>query len=85
MNTPLVSVNTPTYNSAKTLEETLSSIANQTYKNTEIIIIDSSSKDKTLEIARKYGAKIFNADSLALARKVGVENSSGKYIFLLDS
>jgi len=85
MNTPIVSVNIPTYNSARTLEETLTSITSQTYKNIEIVVIDSFSKDKTLEIAQKYGAKIFNADSLALARKIGVENSSGKYIFLVDS
>jgi len=85
MDMPLVSVNIPTYNSAKTLDETLASIASQTYKNIEIIIIDSFSKDGTLEIAKKYGAKIFDADSLALARKIGVENSSGKYIFLVDS
>jgi len=82
---PIVSVNIPTYNSDKTLEETLISVAGQTYKNIEIVVIDSFSKDRTLEIARKYGAKIFNADSLALARKVGVENSAGKYIFLVDS
>ncbi|MDD5005793.1 MAG: glycosyltransferase family 2 protein [Candidatus Omnitrophica bacterium] len=80
-----VSINIPTYNSGKTLEETLVSIANQTYKNIEVIIIDSFSKDRTIEIAKKYGANIFTADSLALARKVGVENSSGKYIFLVDS
>ena len=55
----LVSINIPTFNSAKTLEETLSSIVNQKYKDIEIIIIDSSSKDRTLELARKYNSKIF--------------------------
>ncbi|MDD5356506.1 MAG: glycosyltransferase family A protein, partial [Candidatus Omnitrophica bacterium] len=84
-NSPVVSVNIPTYNSDKTLEETLISVTGQTYKNIEVVVIDSFSKDRTLEIAKKYGAKIFNADSLALARKVGVENSTGKYIFLVDS
>ena len=82
---PLVSVNIPTYNSGKTIEETLISVVNQTYSNIEIIIIDSHSKDRTIEIAKKFNVKIFNADSLALARKVGVESSSGKYIFLVDS
>ncbi|MFC1753741.1 glycosyltransferase family 2 protein [Thermoproteota archaeon] len=81
----LVSVNIPTYNSARTLEETLSSVSAQTHDKIEIIIIDSFSKDGTIDIAKKFGAKIFRADSLALARKVGVENSSGKYIFLVDS
>lgn len=81
----LVSINIPTYNSGKTLEQTLNSVASQTYKNIEIIIIDSSSRDNTVEIAKKYTDKVFNAGSLALARKLGVEKSSGKYIFLVDS
>jgi glycosyltransferase involved in cell wall biosynthesis len=81
----LVSINIPTYNSGKTLGETLNSIASQTYKNIEIIIIDSSSRDNTVEIAKNFTDKVFNADSLALARKLGVEESSGKYIFLVDS
>lgn len=81
----LVSINIPTYNSGRTLDETLYSIVSQTYKNIEVIIIDSNSTDATFVIAREYNAKILHADSLALARKVGVEVSSGKYIFLLDS
>lgn len=81
----LVAINIPTYNSQKTLNECLSSVKNQVYKNIEIIIIDSYSTDSTVEIAKKYGAKILSAESLATARKIGVEASKGKYIFLLDS
>lgn len=81
----LVSINIPTYNSARTLDETLYSIVSQTHKDIELIIIDSSSTDATLAIAKEYNAKILQADSLALARKVGVEASNGKYIFLVDS
>lgn len=82
---PLVSVNIATYNSAKTLEKCLASVKNQTYPDIEIIIMDSYSKDRTLEIAERYGAKIFSAPTLAKARQVGAEASRGKYIFLLDS
>lgn len=82
---PLVSVNIPTYNSERTLEECLHSVKNQTYPYIEIIIIDSYSKDRTLEIAKDYGAQVFFADSLSEARKVGIKNSRGKYIFFLDS
>ncbi|MFC1646142.1 glycosyltransferase family 2 protein [Candidatus Omnitrophota bacterium] len=81
----LVSINIPTYNSGKTLEETLYSIVSQTYKDIEVIIIDSRSTDSTVSIAKEYNAKILQADSLALARKIGVEKSEGKYIFLVDS
>jgi glycosyltransferase involved in cell wall biosynthesis len=82
---PLVSVIVPTYNSARTLEECLSALANQNYKNIEIIITDSFSKDKTKEIARRFINNIIDAESLALARKKGVESAKGKYILFLDS
>lgn len=82
---PLVSINIATYNSEKTLTECLDSIRGQTYKNIEIIIMDSYSKDKTLDIAKEYSAKIVSASNLAMARRVGAETSRGEYIFLLDS
>lgn len=51
---PLVSIVTVTYNAENTLEETIKSILNQSYKNIEYIIIDGSSKDKTVDIIKKY-------------------------------
>lgn len=81
----LVSINIATYNSEKTLTKCLDSVKNQTYRNIEIIIMDSYSKDRTLDIAKAYSAKIFFASSLALARKVGADASCGEYVFLLDS
>lgn len=82
---PLVSVIVPTYNSASTLDECLGALKNQEYANIEIIVADSFSKDKTKQIATLYGAKIIDAETLALARKIGVEISRGKYILFLDS
>lgn len=81
----LVSVNIATYNSEKTLTKCLVSVKNQTYKNIEIVIMDSYSQDKTLDIAKGYNAKIVFASHLATARKAGADASSGDYIFLLDS
>lgn len=82
---PLVSVIVPTYNSARTLDECLGALKRQEYKNIEIIVTDSFSKDKTKDMALRYGAKILDAETLALARKMGVELSKGKYILFLDS
>lgn len=86
MNQPLVSVCIPTYNSASFIKLCLDAIKSQTYKNIEIIIVDGYSKDKTLDIAREFEARVFmDKHGLLNARKIGVEKSSGDYILLLDS
>ena len=82
---PRVSVNIATYNSARTLTKCLDSVKNQTYKNIEIVIMDSYSRDGTLDIAKSYGAKIVCAPTLATARKAGADASAGAYIMILDS
>ena len=51
---PFLSIITATYNSDKTLEETILSVLNQNYTNFEYIIIDGNSKDNTLGIIKKY-------------------------------
>jgi len=49
----LVSICIPTYNAEKTIEKTLQSILNQTYRNLEIIIVDNASTDSTLRTLNK--------------------------------
>ncbi len=53
---PLVSILIPTMNSANMLDGCLDSVRKQTWRNLETIVIDGHSKDRTLEVARKYGA-----------------------------
>jgi glycosyltransferase involved in cell wall biosynthesis len=85
-NKELVSINIPTYNSEKTLGQCLNLVKQQSYKNIEIIIIDSYSKDKTIEIAKKYKARIIRCKGKLLeARIAGAKASRGKYVLLLDS
>jgi len=57
MNKPLVSIITPVLNGADYIEESLLSVLNQSYKNTEQIFIDGGSTDGTLEILKKYKKK----------------------------
>lgn len=50
----LVSVITVCFNSAKTIEDTITALLNQTYRNWEHIIVDGGSKDNTIEIVNSY-------------------------------
>ena len=53
-----ISIIIPTYNAEKYIKELLKSIKNQKLANiVEVIVIDSSSKDKTVEIANQLNAK----------------------------
>jgi len=68
------------------LEQCLKAVKQQTYKNIEIIIVDSYSKDRTLEIAKKFNVRIVMCKGKLLeARIAGTEASKGKYVLLLDS
>ncbi|WP_371364066.1 glycosyltransferase family 2 protein [Pseudomonas sp. QL9] len=48
------SIIVPTYNSAATLLLTLESIRDQQWPNTEVLVIDGASKDRTLEIVKSF-------------------------------
>ena len=52
-----ISVITATYNSEKTLRDTLDSILSQTYPDIESIIVDGASKDGTMDIIHEYESK----------------------------
>jgi glycosyltransferase involved in cell wall biosynthesis len=83
---PLISIVVPTRNSERTLDECLSSLINQTSHNIEIIIVDTQSNDNTINIARKYLAKIIETEwKLLGARYLGFKASKGDYILYLDS
>ncbi len=49
-----ISVITATFNSGKTLRDTIESVLRQTYRDIEYIIVDGASRDDTLDIIREY-------------------------------
>ncbi|GFH89694.1 chondroitin synthase [Lachnospiraceae bacterium] len=56
---PLVSIMIPNYNHSRYLEECIKSAVNQTYDNVEIVLVDNSSEDNSIQLAAKYvGNKI---------------------------
>jgi len=85
-----VSVIIPCYNSGQTILRTIQSVQVQTYKNTEIIVVNDGSTDvATIGILKKLSneIKIINQknNGLSAARNIGIKNSNGKYILPLDS
>ena len=51
---PKITIVIATYNSAKTLEQSIASVIGQTYSNIELVIIDGGSADGTIDIIRRY-------------------------------
>ncbi|MCX8131257.1 MAG: glycosyltransferase family 2 protein [Clostridia bacterium] len=92
LSNPLVSVVIPMYNVERYIEETLTSVLNQTYKNIEVVVIDDSSRDKSADIVKKMQSRFSNLKyiykengGVSSARNVGIRNSTGEYIAFLDS
>ena len=84
--TPSISFCIPTKNESVDLPNCLESIVSQNYDNVEIIIVDGYSSDNTVEIARKYGCKIyFDNVSLANARQISIEKSSRDIVAIWDA
>lgn len=78
------------YNCVGTIENALQSVANQTYKNIELIIIDGASTDGTIDIIRKYQEIITYWISepdkgIYDAWNKGLYNSSGEWISFLGA
>ena len=89
---PLVSVVIPTYNSAKYLRETVSSIQKQEFSDYEIIIVDDKSTDNTREVVEscmggnvRYFCLDTNHGGPSRARNVGIRKARGRYVALCDS
>ena len=85
-----VSIITTSFNSEKTILETIESVNNQTYSNIEHIFIDGLSTDNTLDIINENSkrSKIIISEKdngIYDAMNKGILNSSGDIICILNS
>ena len=84
-----VSVIIPTFNRFSLISRAIDSVLNQTIKPFEIIVVDDGSSDNTSTfIKNNYkSVKLIKQNNLGVskARNVGIKNSSGDWIALLDS
>lgn len=89
----LVSVILPIYNCEDTLQKSIESVINQTYKEWELIICDDASIDGSYEIAKKYQSKypdkikiLRNEKNLMIAKTLNrcLEQASGEFIARMD-
>ena len=87
---PLISVIIPMYNDEKFIQTCIDSVLNQTFKNFEVVIIDDCSTDNSMEILSKYKdsrLKIYHRSrnlGESASRNVGLDLSSGKYVYFMD-
>lgn len=83
---PLVSVIVPTRNSARTLSACLESVRSQEYESTEIIVVDNSSTDETVQIAKRHTSMVESCGPERSAqRNRGAQVSHGDYLLFADS
>ena len=88
-NLPQVSIIMPTLNAEAILENCLASVARQTYprEKIEILLADAHSKDRTREIAARYGATVLddNGKNMEEGKRLALGQARGEIIVFLDA
>ena len=93
MKNELVSIITPSYNSAEFITETIESILAQTYENWELLITDDCSTDNSVQVIEQYiekdpRIKLFRLDKnsgAGVCRNRSITEAKGRFIAFCDS
>jgi len=88
-----ITIITATYNSGKTIRDTLVSVLHQTYQDYEYLIVDDASSDDTMEIVKAYenefGGKLHYISEpdkgIYDAMNKGIKRATGQVVGLLNS
>ena len=88
--TPKLTVITVVYNNVIDIERTLLSVINQTYANIEYLVVDGKSTDGTLEVLKRYEARIAKLVSepdkgIYDAMNKALKLASGDYVLFMNS
>lgn len=84
----LISVIIPCYNHAHYLGEAIESVLAQSYRHSELIVVDDGSTDDTAAVAARYpGVKYVwqHNQGLSAARNTGIRHSEGTFLVFLDA
>lgn len=87
-----VSIVIPVYNAGKYLEQCLMSVVNQSLEDIEIIVVNDGSTDRSKEICNTF-SRIYQSikfidkenEGVSVARNLGLDYATGKYITFVDS
>ncbi|MBT9169613.1 MAG: putative glycosyltransferase EpsJ [Syntrophomonadaceae bacterium] len=89
---PLVSVIVPTYNEEADIRSTIDALLALDYEKKEIIVVDSASTDKTVEILKEYekGNQIIlylesSRCGVSSARNLGIREANGEIVIILNA
>jgi glycosyltransferase involved in cell wall biosynthesis len=81
----MLSIIIPTKNEEHWLPELLKSIKAQTLQPFEIIVADAHSTDRTVDIAKEFGARVVEGGAVAVGRNRGAQAAKGTLLFFLDA
>jgi GT2 family glycosyltransferase len=85
---PKISVVMPVYNAEATLEECLTKLAQSTFEDFEVVVVDDGSTDQSKEIMGRFPVRVVPTSGRigpAAARNLGAQVATGEYLFFIDS
>lgn len=90
MDTPLVTIIVPVYNSEKYLNRCIRNLLNQTYHNLQIILVNDGSTDCSLDVCRTIKddrVEVYTKENggASSARYLGLTHRKGEYVLFVDS
>lgn len=92
MNKPLISIVVPVYNVEKFIDECITSIINQSFREFELLLINDGSLDKSGEICDKYSlidsrVRVIHKKNSGVSdsRNIGIDLAKGRYLMFADS